>query len=61
MAGPATPLEKTGQSKKICTEMPGTIEIFGEKKFKIWCHMLGITTHLASWAGGVGEAFTVLT
>ena len=36
-----TPLEKLGQSKKNCTEMPQVpLKYLGKKKFKIWCHML---------------------
>ena len=36
------PVRKNGSiKKKLYWNAIGTIEIFGKKKFKIWCHMLG--------------------
>ena len=53
--------EKMGQSKKIVLKYKYVV---GEKEVQDLGHMLGyiyITTHQASWAGGWGEAFAVLT
>ena len=49
-----TPLEKIGQSNFFYSNAIGTTDIFGKKKFMIWCHLLGCRlTRLAGQGGGL--------